>query len=134
MKFDIKYIICIISSYFVVIRAFEYNKYILVLLTNNGHPYRLTPNMGLSSWFCPHLSTPQNHAFPSHPQLPHSYYFTICILVLKFANKGVFFEEIQDLHFPRKRRYFGTHLHEFGVKGVTFDVLCFTVKKGVHLG
>ncbi len=24
-------------------------------------------------------------------QLPHSYYFTTCILVLKFVNKGVFF-------------------------------------------
>ncbi len=53
-------------------------------------------------------------------QLPHSYYFTTCILALKFVNKGVFFEEIQDLHFSRKRRYFGTHLHEFGEKGVIF--------------
>ncbi len=35
-------------------------------------------------------------------QLPHSYYFTTRILVLKFVNKGVFFEEIQDFHFPRK--------------------------------
>ncbi len=35
-------------------------------------------------------------------QLPHSYYFTTCILVLKCTNNGVFFEEIQDLHFPRK--------------------------------
>ncbi len=67
-------------------------------------------------------------------QLPHSYYFTIRILVLKFANKGVFFVEIQDSHFPRKRGYFGTHLHEFGVKGANFDVHCFTVKMGVQLG
>ncbi len=66
-------------------------------------------------------------------QLPHSYYFTTHILVLKFANKGVFFEEIQDLHFHRKRVYFGTHVGEFGGKGVNFDVQCFTVKKGVHL-
>ncbi len=51
------------------------------------------------------------------PQLSHSYYFTTRIIVLKFANKGVFFEEIQDSHFPRKRGYFGTHLHEFGEKG-----------------
>ncbi len=67
-------------------------------------------------------------------QLPHSYYFTTRILVLKFANKGVFFEEIQDSHIPRKRGYFGTHLHEFGEKGVNFDVQSFTVKNGVHLG
>ncbi len=49
------------------------------------------------------------------PQLPHSYYFTTYILVLKFVNKGVFFE---NSHFPRKKGYFGTHLHEFGKKGV----------------
>ncbi len=66
-------------------------------------------------------------------QLPHSYYFTTRILVLKFVNKRVFFEEIQDLHSPRKRGYFGTHLHEFGGKGVNCDVQCFTVKRGVHL-
>ncbi len=68
------------------------------------------------------------------PQLPHSYYFTSRIIVLKFANKGVFFEEIQDLHFHRKRGYFSTHLREFGEKRVNFDVQCFTVKKKVHLG
>ncbi len=45
-------------------------------------------------------------------------------------NKRVFFEEIQDSHFPRKRGYFGTHLHEFGEKGCNFDVQSFTVKKG----
>ncbi len=39
-------------------------------------------------------------------QLPHSYYFTTCILVLKFVNKGVFLEEIQDSHFPRKKGVF----------------------------
>ncbi len=66
-------------------------------------------------------------------QLPHSYYFTTSILVLKFANKGVFLEEIQDSHFPRKRGYFGTHLCEFREKGVNFDVQRFTMKKGVHL-
>ncbi len=48
-------------------------------------------------------------------------------------NKGVFCEEIEDSHFPRKRGYFGTHLREFGEKGVNFDVQYFTVKKGVHL-
>ncbi len=69
-----------------------------------------------------------------YSQLSHSYYFTTCILVLKFVNKGVFFEEIQDSNFPRKRGYFGTHLREFGEKGVIFDVQCFTVKRGVHLG
>ncbi len=68
------------------------------------------------------------------PQLPHSYYFTTRILVLKFANKGVFLEEMQDSHFLIKRGYFGTHLHEFGEKGVNFDVQCFTVKKRVYLG
>ncbi len=68
-----------------------------------------------------------------NPQLPHSYYFTTRILVLKFANKEVFFEEIQDLHFPRKRGYFGTHLREFGEKGVNFDVQCFIAKRGVIL-
>ncbi len=62
-------------------------------------------------------------------QLPHSYYFTTHILVLKFVNEGVFFEEIQDWHFPRKREYFGTHLREFWEK-VNFYVQCFTVKKG----
>ncbi len=56
------------------------------------------------------------------------------ILVLKFVNKGVFFAEIQDSHFSRKRRYFGTHLHEFAVKGDNVDVQCFTMKKSVHLG
>ncbi len=66
-------------------------------------------------------------------QLPHSYYFTTRILVLKFVNKGVFFEEIQNSHFPRKGGHFGTHIREFGEKGVNFDVQCFTVKMGVHL-
>ncbi len=64
------------------------------------------------------------------PQLPHSYYFTTRTLVLKFVNKGVFLEEIQDSHFQRKRGYFGTHLDEFGEKGIIFDVQCFTVKRG----
>ncbi len=63
-------------------------------------------------------------------QLPHSYCFTTRILVLKFANKGVFFEEIQDSHFPRKSGYFGTHLHEFGEKRGNVDVQYFTVKRG----
>ncbi len=67
-------------------------------------------------------------------QLPHSYYFTTRILVLTFVNKGIFFEEIQDSHFLRKRRYFGTHLREFGGKCVIFYVQHFTVKRGVHLG
>ncbi len=53
-------------------------------------------------------------------------------------NKGVFFEEILDSYFPRKREYFGTHLLEellvFGEKGGNFDVQCFIMKKGVHLG
>ncbi len=66
-------------------------------------------------------------------QLPHSYYFITRILVLKFVNKGVFFEEIQDWHFPRKSGYFGTDIREFGEKGVNFDVQCFNVKMGVHL-
>ncbi len=43
-------------------------------------------------------------------------------------------EEIQDSHFSRKRGYFGTHLREFGEKGVNFDVQCFTVKKGGSFG
>ncbi len=74
----------------------------------------------------------------SGPQLPHSYHLTTRILVLKFVNKRVFFKEIQDSHFPRKRGYFGTHLLwellEIGEKRVNFDVQYFTVKKGVHLG
>ncbi len=65
-----------------------------------------------------------------NPQLPHSYCFTTRILVLKYANKGVFFKEIQDLHFPIKRGNFGTYLREFGEKGVNFDVQCFTMKRG----
>ncbi len=68
------------------------------------------------------------------PQLPHSYYFTTRVLVLKFANKGVFFEEIHDSYFPRKRGYFGTYLCEFGEKGVNFDVQCFAVKMGGSFG
>ncbi len=75
-----------------------------------------------------------DHLRVSTPQLPYSYYFTTLILVLKFTNKGVFFKEIQDSHFPGKRGYFGTHLREFGAKGVNFDIQCFTVKMGVHLG
>ncbi len=67
-------------------------------------------------------------------QLPHSYYFITHILVLKFTNKGVFFEEIQDSHFLRKRGYFGTHLREFGEKGGNFDVQCFTMKRGGSFG
>ncbi len=35
-------------------------------------------------------------------KLSHSYCFTTCILVLKFKNKWVFFEEIKESHFPRK--------------------------------
>ncbi len=78
------------------------------------------------------MSTWAIKAPPPPPQYlpPHSYYFTTRILVLKFVNKGVFFEEIQDSHFPRKRGYFGTHLREFGEKGVNFEVQCFTVKRG----
>ncbi len=68
------------------------------------------------------------------PQLPHSYYFTTRILVLKFVNKGVFFEEIPDSYIPRKRGYFGTHIREFGEKRVNYDVQCFNVKIGVHFG
>ncbi len=67
-----------------------------------------------------------------HDQLPHSYYFTLCILVLKFTNKGYFFDEIQDSHFPRKRRCFGTLW--IWRKRVNFDVQCFTVKKGCSFG
>ncbi len=50
---------------------------------------------------------------------PYLYsYFTTPILVLKFANKKMyFFEEIQDSDFPRKVGYFCIHLHEFGEKG-----------------
>ncbi len=57
-------------------------------------------------------------------QLPHSYYFTTHILVLKFMNKGVFYLGNQDSHFPRKRGYFGTRLLEFGEKGL---ILMFSV-------
>ncbi len=80
-------------------------------------------------------------------QLSHSYYFTTRILVLKVVNKWVFFKKIQDLHFPRKV-YFGTHLCEFGEKGLFFklsvlpwkggfiwvDKSVFYHKKGAHFG
>ncbi len=69
-----------------------------------------------------------------YAQLPHSYYFTTRILVLKFMNKGVFFLGNPGFGFPRKRGYFGTHLREFGEKGVILYVQCFTVKRWVHLG
>ncbi len=68
------------------------------------------------------------------PQLPHSYYFTTHILVLKFVNKGVFLEEIQNSHFPSKRGYYGTHLLECGEKLGNFDDQCFTSKNGVLCG
>ncbi len=75
------------------------------------------------------------HRSGYHPSFHTHTTFTTCILVLKFANKGVFFfYEIQDSHFPRKRGYFGTHLCECGEKGVNFDVQRFTVKTGFHLG
>ncbi len=82
----------------------------------------------------PSCNITQTAAITTDPRLPHSYYFTTPILILKFVNKGIFCEEIQDSHFPRKRGYFGTHLREFGEKMVNFDVQCFTVKMGVHLG
>ncbi len=44
-------------------------------------------------------------------------------------NKGVFFEGIQDSHFPTKRGYFGTHLRECGGKEVFF-MSCFIMKGG----
>ncbi len=34
------------------------------------------------------------------------------------------------MHFHRKGGYFGTHLPEFGEKGVNLDVQCFIVKRG----
>ncbi len=63
-------------------------------------------------------------------------------------NKEVFFAEIQDSHFPSKSRYFGTHLHEFGAKGLILmssvllgkwgfiwaEKSVFYHKKGVHFG
>ncbi len=83
------------------------------------------------------------------PKLPHlyMYYFTTPILILKFTNEGVSFEEFQESHFPRKKVYFGTHLREFGEKmdyfwcpvfycenGGSFGLKSqrFTTKKGVH--
>ncbi len=69
---------------------------------------------------------------PLH-QLSHSYYFTTPILVLNFVNKGVFFEEIQHSHFPRKMGVFWSHLRGFGEKWVNFDVQCFTGRMKVHL-
>ncbi len=66
-------------------------------------------------------------------QLSQAYYFTTCILVLKFMNKGIFFEEIQDLHFPQKRGYFGTHLCKFGER-VYFWCPVFYHEKGDSFG
>ncbi len=62
-------------------------------------------------------------------QLPHSYYFITRILVLKFVNKGVFFEEIQDSNFPRKRGILVLTSMNLE-KRVVFDVHCFTMKRG----
>ncbi len=74
----------------------------------------------------------------------YSYYFTTCILVLKFVTKWVFFEEIQDLHFLRKRGILvltSLNLEKKGLiwcpvfyceKGGSFGLKsqCFTAKKG----
>ncbi len=94
----------------------------------------ITPSWCHNSGTYMSFQSSNDQTFIHNPQLPHSYYFTTRIVVRKFANKGVFFEEIQDSHFPRKREYFGTHLHEFGEKGVNFDVQCFTMKKGGSFG
>ncbi len=56
------------------------------------------------------------------------------IIVLKFANKVVFFEEIQDSYIPRKRGYFGTQLREFGEKRVNFDCQMFYCEKEGSFG
>ncbi len=53
--------------------------------------------------------------------LTHTYYFITSILVRKLRKSRI--------RIPGKRGYFGTHLLEFGEKGVNFDVLCFTVKR-----
>ncbi len=62
-------------------------------------------------------------------QLPHSHYFTTRILVLKFTNKGVLFEEIKDSHFPRKGGILVLISMNLEKKGANFDVQCFTVKR-----
>ncbi len=69
-----------------------------------------------------------------YSQLPYSYYFTTRILVLKFVNKGVFLEEIQDSHFPRNGVMLILTSMNVEKKGVNFEVHCFTMNKGVHLG
>ncbi len=67
-------------------------------------------------------------------QLPHSYYFTTCILVLNFSNKGLFFEEIQDSHFLEKRGILVLTSINFEKKGFIFMSSVLLWKKGVHLG
>ncbi len=54
-------------------------------------------------------------------------------LVLKFANKGVFFEEIQDSHFPRKRGILVLTSVNLEKRGLILmcSVYC---EKGVYLG
>ncbi len=82
------------------------------------------------------------------PQLPDSYYFITCILVLKFVNKGLFVEEIQDSHFSRKGCILVLTSMNLEKKGLFFmsSVLpwkggslglksqIFTAKKEVHFG
>ncbi len=61
------------------------------------------------------------------------YYFTTCILVLKFANKAVCFEEIQDSHFPRKRGILVLTSVNLEKKGLIL-MSVFYCENGVHLG
>ncbi len=130
----------------ILVHRFEWLN-ILVLQSPDSFNYELYSWPG--SW--PHNSNIQSiHVCTAWTMISfaHSYYFTTCILVLKFTNKGVFFAEIQDSHFHRKRGYFGTHLLEFGTKrgyfwcpvfyrekGGSFGLKsqCFTAKKGFIL-
>ncbi len=61
------------------------------------------PKQAHACGYIPHLR--QYMVLVTRPA-PSLLLLTTRILVLKFVNKGVFFEEIQDSDFPRKRGYF----------------------------
>ncbi len=67
------------------------------------------------------------------PQLPHSYYFTTRILVLKFANKGCFLRKSRIHIFLEKRDILVLNSLNLEKKGLILmsSVYC---ENGIHLG
>ncbi len=65
--------------------------------------------------------------------VPHSYYYTTCILVLKFTNKRVFFEEIKDSHFRKKGGILVLTSQNLEKKGLILSPM-FYHEKRVHWG